>query len=253
MRSQKLLLSFLPVLLIACYSSRNISGTSTSSKPLYKEYKIDSSYKPEASVVKFIQPYSAEVYKQMSAVIGETETPLIRKSPEGTLGNFVTDAMLQRAIASYNKTIDASFANSGGLRVDNIAEGPITLGKMYELMPFDNVIVVLRLNGTQLLQLLDFVAAKDGWPVSGIKMQIKNGKSFNQTINGKPIDANTTYGIATTDYTANGNEGADFLKAFKQENNGYLLREALIDYVKDQTKQGKKIQATIQNRITNAE
>jgi 2',3'-cyclic-nucleotide 2'-phosphodiesterase (5'-nucleotidase family) len=253
MKSHLLFLSFLPVLLIACRSAKNITGTSTTSTPSYKEYKIDSSYKQKPAVVRFIQPYSAEVYKQMNAVIGETETPLFRKTPEGTLGNFVADAMLQRAISSYNKTIDASFANSGGLRLDDIAKGPIALGKIYELMPFDNIIVLISLKGTELLQLLDFIAAKKGWPVSGIKMQIKDGKSIHQTVNGKPINPSAVYTIATTDYTANGNEGADFLKAFKQENNGYLLREALIDYVKDATKQGRKITASIENRITNAE
>ena len=232
MRNQKMFLSFLPVLLIACHSTRNITGISTTNTPGYKEYKVDSSYKQDSSIARFIRPYSVVVEKQMSAVIGETDTPLLRKTPEGTLGNFVTDAMLQRAKASYNKTIDASFANDGGLRVSEIAKGPITLGKMYELMPFDNIIVLLRLNGKQVLQLMDFIASKKGWPVSGLKMQIKDGKATNQTINGKAIEPDTVYTIATTDYTANGNEGADFLKVFKQENNGYLLRDALIDYVK---------------------
>jgi hypothetical protein len=84
-------------------------------------------------------------------------------------------------------------------------------------------------------------------------MQIKGDKAINQSINGKSIDANTFYTIATTDYAANRNEGAGFLKPFKQENNGYLLRDALIDYVKDETRQGRKIMASIENRITNAE
>jgi 2',3'-cyclic-nucleotide 2'-phosphodiesterase (5'-nucleotidase family) len=46
--------------------------------------------------------------------------------------------MLRRAIASYNRTVDTSFVNDGGIRIDDIAKGPIALGKIYELMPFDN-------------------------------------------------------------------------------------------------------------------
>jgi 2',3'-cyclic-nucleotide 2'-phosphodiesterase (5'-nucleotidase family) len=193
MRSQLLFISFLSVLLIACHSAKNTASISTTNTPLYREYKVDDSYGRDSNVVTFIKPYSIEVRKQMSAVIGETGTPLTRETPEGTLGNFVTDAMLRRAIASYNRTVDASFVNDGGIRIDDIAKGPIALGKIYELMPFDNTIVLLKLNGTQLLHLLDFIATKKGWPVSGIKMQIKDDKAINQSINGKSIDANTFY------------------------------------------------------------
>jgi len=253
MNFRLLVIPFISVLLTACGTSRSLKGTKLVYTRDYKAYKIDNSLQPDTTLTRFLNSYSTEVHRQMNVVIGETETPLERKMPEGTLGNFVADAMLQTAKIAYNRNVDCAFVNYGGLRVDNIAAGPVVLGKIYELMPFDNLLVLQQLTGDQLLQFLDFIAAKKGWPAAGINMQIRDGKAVNITVNGKAVNKDAMYTIATTDYTASGNEGADVLKNIKQVNKGYLFRDALIDYVKELTRQGKKINATIENRITNAE
>lgn len=251
MKSRILFVTFLSVLITACSSTKRVA--TIVDRPVYKQYKVDSNAKGDTNISAFLRPYSIEVSKQMNVVIGETESALERKMPEGTLGNFVSDAMKERAAVSYNRGVDAAFVNYGGLRVDNIAPGPIKLGKMYELMPFDNIVVLLHLKGAEFMQILNTIASKKGWPIAGVQMQIRNDKAVNVLVGGEPIQNDSSYTIATTDYTANGNEGFEFLKAFKQENNGYLFRDALIDFVKSKTNAGKKISATIENRITNAE
>jgi hypothetical protein len=52
---------------------------------------------------------------------------------------------------------------------------------------------------------------------------------------------------------ANGGDNSDMLKTIPQINNGFLLRDALIEYVQSLTQKGQPITATIQNRVTNAQ
>ncbi|HTH30747.1 MAG TPA: 5'-nucleotidase C-terminal domain-containing protein, partial [Lacibacter sp.] len=92
-----------------------------------------------------------------------------------------------------------------------------------------------------------------GWPVAGITMQIKDKKAVNVMIGGKIIDPNMIYTIANSDYVANGGDNSDMLKTIPQINNGFLLRDALIEYVQSFTQKGQPITATIQNRVTNAQ
>jgi 2',3'-cyclic-nucleotide 2'-phosphodiesterase (5'-nucleotidase family) len=254
MKTRLFVAFILAVFSTACGSQKKVSSSNTNNLPQYKytEYKIDSSYSKDTSLLTFLRPYSKGVRSVMDVVIGKLTTTLETKTPEGTLGNFAADAMLEMAKKVYKRNVDIAIVNYSGLRVDIIPAGPITLGKMYELMPFDNLLVLQQLKGTELQQLLDLIASKNGWPIAGVKMQIKDGKAVNVTVNSKRLDAAAIYTIATTDYTANGGEGISVLKSVKQISNGYLFRDALIDYVKDKTSKGQTISESIENRTVYA-
>ena len=84
-------------------------------------------------------------------------------------------------------------------------------------------------------------------------MQIKNKKAVNVLIGGQPIDLNKKYIIANSDFVANGGDSGDLLKSIPQINNGYLMRDAIFDYIKKLKEKGKNITAKIENRITNVE
>jgi 2',3'-cyclic-nucleotide 2'-phosphodiesterase (5'-nucleotidase family) len=129
----------------------------------------------------------------------------------------------------------------------------ITRGKIYELMPFDNTLILQKIRGEILQQVLDLMAERGGWPLAGITMQIKNKKAVNIMIGGKPMDKGKVYTIAHSDFIANGGDNADMLKPIPQQNIGYLMRDALIDYVTKLRKEGKNITATEENRVTNAQ
>ena len=72
-------------------------------------------------------------------------------------------------------------------------------------------------------------------------------------INGQPIDMNKTYHIVNSDYVANGGDNAVMLKDIPQQNKGYLMRDAVFDYIKALKAAGKNITAIKENRITNVE
>jgi 2',3'-cyclic-nucleotide 2'-phosphodiesterase (5'-nucleotidase family) len=185
----------------------------------------------------------------MGKTIGFTTQSLARKQPESTLGNFMADCMRVMASRRFNKTVDAAFVNYYGIRAD-LPEGKIILGNIYELMPFDNLIVLQQVKGSVLRELLNLVASKGGWPVSGIQMQLKNKQAANILVNGKPLDDNATYTVANSDYVANGGDECSMLKPIPQETRGYLYRDALIEHIQELTRTGKPVSAVTENRVT---
>ena len=219
----------------------------------YKTYRINDAQQKDSSLLNFLQPYSSTVNKTMNDVIGVAAISLEKKQPEGGLGNFMADAFLIMAAEKYNTKVDVAFVNSGGVRLNQLPAGNITTGKIFELMPFDNLLILQKVKGDVLQQVLDLAAAKGGWPIAGLTMQLKDKKAINVIVGGKPLDLNATYTIANSDFIANGGDNADMLRNVPQITNGYLMRDALLDYIKKEKSQGKNINAKIENRVTNAQ
>ncbi len=241
---QRIFVLFFTSTLVAC---------STPNLPLslsYKGYSVNGANANDTALSNLIQPYAKDVNLTMGRVIGFSNTSLIKKLPESGLGNFMADCMKQMASKQYNQTIDIAFMNQGGIRAP-INKGNITIGNVYELMPFDNLLVVQEVKGNVLEQFIQLIAADGGWPISaGSSFIIQNKKATNIMINGKPIDLNKMYLTANSDYVANGGSNAAMLKAIPFQNRGYLLRDALIDYINEFTKAGKPIEGKIENRVT---
>ncbi|MBI5856083.1 MAG: 5'-nucleotidase C-terminal domain-containing protein [Sphingobacteriales bacterium] len=219
----------------------------------YKAYRINDSQQKDSSVLMLIKPYGDSVNKSMSDVVGFAEKTLDKKQPEGTLGNFMVDAFFAMAKEKYNTQVDVGFLNFGGIRLTQLPAGNVTRGKIFELMPFDNLLILQKMKGDVLQQLLDLIAAKGGWPVAGLTMQIRNKKAMNVMIGGKPIDMSTIYTTMNSDFIANGGDNADMLRPIPQITNGYLMRDALFDYIKKLKSEGKNISAKEENRVTHAE
>lgn len=226
----------------------------------YVDYRINKTTVLDSGLLQLLQPYGDSVNKSMNTIIAVAETELQKKQPEGSLGNFMADAMLIKAREVYKTPVDAAFVNYGGIRLTSIMPGNITRGKIFELAPFDNIIVLQKISGKTLQLFLNHISGRGGWPATGISWQIKTqpdlptGKiAINVLVNGLPIDETAQYTIAVVDYIANGGDDCNMLRPIPQLNNGYLFRDALIAYCTDMHQQGKKITAIIQNRVSNAE
>ena len=219
----------------------------------YKTYRIEDAQQKDSSLLLLIQPYSDSVNKSMNDIVGIADKSLDKKQPESALGNFMVDAFFIMAKEKYNTTIDAAFLNFGGIRLTQLPAGNVTRGKIFELMPFDNLLILQKIKGDVLQQFLDLTASRGGWPVAGITMQIKDKKAVNVMIGGKPLDSNTIYTTANSDFIANGGDNADMLRSIPQLSNGYLMRDALFDYIKKLKSQGKNITANEENRVTHGQ
>ena len=196
-----------------------------------------------------IKPFGVELNKTMGKVIGFANVSMYKKQPESILGNFMADCIQKMGAQKFNLTVDIGFMNQGGIRA-GLNKGNITVGNVYELMPFDNVIVIQELSGTVLEKFIQLIAADGGWPISaGSSFTLKDKKAVDIIINGKPIDLKAKYITSNTDYIVNGGSNSIMLKGIPFQNKGYLLRDALIDYINDLTKQGKPVDGKLENRV----
>ncbi|HUR11256.1 MAG TPA: 5'-nucleotidase C-terminal domain-containing protein, partial [Flavitalea sp.] len=204
----------------------------------FEDYRITATLPPDSMVRRLVQPYSDSVNKSMNDVIAQVESSLDKKQPEGSLNNVVADALIHMAEKKFQTKVDAAFVNYGGMRLTQIPSGPLTKGKVYELSPFDNLIVLLSIKGNQLQEFLNLVAGRGGWPVAGVRMEIRDKVATSVFIQGNLLDTAKTYTIATLDYVANGGDNASMLSALPRQDVGYLFRDALLEYFSAQTKEG---------------
>lgn len=215
----------------------------------YEDYRITPALAKDSVLERALQPYRDSVNHTMNTVIGSLGVTLEKKQPEGSLGNFMTDAMLNMASKKFGVNADVAAVNYGGIRLGQLPAGPVTNGKIFELMPFDNLVVLQEVSGEVLQNFLNLTAERGGWPLAGVTMQISNKKAVNVLIGGKPLDPARTYTLVNSDYVANGGDNASMLKALPQKNIGYLMRDAFFDYIKVLQSEGKNIWAKEEKRV----
>jgi 2',3'-cyclic-nucleotide 2'-phosphodiesterase (5'-nucleotidase family) len=215
----------------------------------YEDYQITPALQKDSSLERELQPYRDSVNNSMNTVIAVLGANLEKKQPEGSLGNFMTDAMLFGAKKKFGVNADIAVVNYGGIRLGQLPAGEVTNGKIFELMPFDNLLVIQDVRGDVLQSFLDLTAERGGWPFAGLTMQISNKKAVNVLIGGKPLDPSKTYKLVNSDYVANGGDNASMLKAIPQQNIGYLMRDAFFDYIKALKAEGKNIWAKEEKRV----
>ncbi|MGV3657187.1 MAG: 5'-nucleotidase C-terminal domain-containing protein [Chitinophagaceae bacterium] len=247
MKSRKYLSLILVVLLAAC------NTVYQPAQLVYDDYRITAQGPKDSGMLQMLAPYADSLNKSMNEVVGFAEESLDKKQPSGTLGHFVADAMLYEARKRFEEPLDAAFVNYGGQRITQLPKGAITRSTVFELMPFENLVIVQKIRGNVLQQFLDHIAMAGGWPVSGITFQIKDKKAVNVLVNGVLLDFNKTYHIVNSDYVANGGDNAAMLKDIPQINKGYLMRDAIFDYIRSLKAEGKNIRAQTENRITYAQ
>lgn len=202
-------------LVVACSDTYTIKSYDT------KMIEIQSSV--DSSILEIITPYQNKIKDQMNEIISYSKNNLDKGRPQSTLGNFVADLCLKYADA------DLCVMNNGGLRA-TISKGNITRGKIYELMPFENELVILKLNRDDYLELINYIVKRGGEPFSGIKIIINNDKEIvNYSL---PVDfENGEYArVLTSDYLANGGDAMSFFTDKQQKKTGKKLRDVIIDY-----------------------
>ena len=188
-------------------------------------------------ITDFIQPYKVKVESEMNAVLSFTPTDLVRTDGEleSSLGNLMADLCFERANPVFKsrtgKNIDFAMLNYGGIRA-GISKGAITAEHAFNLMPFENELVVVELTAEKMQDLIIYLITENkAHPLSKqINLAIANSE-HKLTINNLPLVASKNYFVLTSDYLQNGGDNMNFFKnpvnLFKLE---YKVRNAIIDY-----------------------
>jgi 2',3'-cyclic-nucleotide 2'-phosphodiesterase (5'-nucleotidase family) len=183
------------------------------------------------SMVSTIAPYKAQLDAKMNRQLATVKTPLKKGQPESTLGNWIADLFAQAAAGSFpDRDIVFATLNQGGIRVREISTGPLIVSEIYELMPFDNELVLMELSGKVFKEFISHIANDGGWPVSAELSVKATSDGLDIKIGGKAIDPDKIYTVALPDYVANGGSGTSMLKQLPKINSGLLIRDLLIEY-----------------------
>lgn len=209
----------------------------------------------DARIEKRIVPLRAELDRQLSEVVGVSPIPLEKGLPESELSDLIADAAFTyagewAARADRPVTVDFCLLNSGGIRTA-LPAGSLTLRDIYEVMPFENEIVVLKLTPANARALVNYVAGKGGAPVAGIRMKLDGNQAVSTEINGVPYAFDHEVWVATSDFLAYGGDGMTFFAAPE----AYLetkikVRDAIAGYFKRFQAEGKPLPAVKDGRIS---
>ncbi len=213
---------------------------------LYKieahQLKTDSTVIEKQSISNFIKPFKQKLNNELDAVLCTTSSDLTKKDGrlESSMGNLMADICYTQGNPVFKKqtgnVVDFVLLNHGGIR-SAIPKGNITARNAFEVMPFENEMVIVELSGKKVNELLIYLTTeKKAHPIANITLQIKNNTYQNVTINDKPFDHTKNYFVLTSDYLQQGGDHMTFFKnPISIHKIDYKIRNALIDYFKNTT------------------
>lgn len=231
-------------------------STYTPSSVSYQNISIDGQVNTiDSALVKSYLPYKEKLEADMNRVISVCEVDMVKDKPESALTNLLADLLLEEGIVEaktkgLNLKPEVSYFNYGGIRT-GLNKGNITVGKVFEIMPFENEMVFLQLTGSQLQLFFDGVAHRNGDSVGGVRFKISGEKATQVTISGQPLDTEKKYWMVTNDYVANGGDENDVLR----QRSDYVvpnmkIRDAIIRNFEAKQKAGETIKEKTDGRIS---
>lgn len=231
MKFRSIVLATAIITLGACKSHLNIANIHTE-----KNIVIDHQLTEDATMKSFIEPYKKEMDAKMNTKISHTNVDLTKDGDDSNLGNLLADFTFEGAQDWATKNnlpqLDGGVINIGGIR-SVIGKGDITTKQVFEVMPFENEVVIVKLKGKDLQGLFDYYAENQkNNPVSHLVIETDKNKITKQLVNGKPIDFAKDYYIVTSDYLAFGGDRMYFFTKGELIPTGIKLRELFLDKFK---------------------
>jgi len=232
------------VFLVAC-NSTNKSNTTVMYFPV-----VESNNLTNEPIRLLIYPYKEALDSQMNEVLIYLEEDLTKELPEGTLGNFVCDELINYVERDTSIVIDFCVLNNGGLRVSSISKGIIRTTKIYELLPFENTLEIIEMEGIECAKLFNSIAQQGGAPLSGVRFDITHQQAVAVEIQGKLFNQDKRYFILTSNYLADG--GEEFMKnVVTRRSLGLKLRDCMIEQLRIKQSKNEPIKINKDGRIKN--
>lgn len=224
---------------------------------------------PDANAETLLGGYASQVEELKTTVIGSAETNLCFERIPGqgrsAICNVADTAsngsdisnIVAKAFREMSITSDIAIQNGGGVRTD-IAQGDITIGDAYLLLPFANTLVELDMTGAEISQVLeeaityalDPEGSTGAYPyASGLRWDLDLSKPAGERFSNievklksdadwSPIDAATTYKVVTNSFVAGGRDGYLTFGTVSDDERAldtYLdYAQSFVDYVKAQ-------------------
>ncbi|WBU65719.1 bifunctional metallophosphatase/5'-nucleotidase [Paracoccus aerodenitrificans] len=226
---------------------------------------IDNSVEPDPEILSRIGELAAPIEELKNRIVAETAVPIGAdradcRFRECVMGNLVADAMLDRV---RDQGMDIAIQNGGGLRA-SIDEGPISMGEVISVLPFQNTLSTFLLKGSDVVVALENGASQmeEGAgrfaQVAGLKYTVDPAAEPGSRISDvqvmqdgawAEIDAQAEYGVVSNNYMRNGGDGYDVFETngMKAYDFGPDLADVLAEYI---IRQGPDFVPGLDGRIT---
>lgn len=263
-----------PLLFAACFALFVAHGTAQTAAPPASppaqhadQRGIDASIEEDGRIAAALAPFRERV-AELNKPIAKLQIAIEKRGiGGGGVGNFVTDAVRAEAARLSKRRIDFAVLNTGGMRKNRIAAGPLSASDVYELVPFDNSLVVVELTGEQVARLLSEVTkARDAQSGAIITFaadaEDRNPRLVGATIDdakrtknsnarrGRDINPKKVYTVATLDYLVNrGGNYAVLKEARRPIELGVTIRDALIEHLRRETARGRTFDPALDGRF----
>ena len=101
-----------------------------------------------------LAPHIAQASAKRSSVLGVTTAVRLPRhfKAESPLGQFLADLTRGAAATATGQTVDLALQNGGGIR-NELPAGKLTYGDLFEVMPFDNRLALVKMPGHALIDL----------------------------------------------------------------------------------------------------
>ncbi|MGR3805795.1 bifunctional metallophosphatase/5'-nucleotidase [Marinibacterium profundimaris] len=199
---------------------------------------MDAAVTEDEATVARITELAAPLEEVRSKVVAEAATEIVGareecRAMECPMGNLITDAMLARVA---DQGIDVAIENGGGIRA-SIDAGPVTMGEVLTVLPFQNTLSTFQVSGAVLKEALEngLSQIEEGagrFPqVAGMTYVFDasaepGSRIVEVTVGGEPLDMEKTYGVVSNNYVRNGGDG---YAMFKDAANAYDFGPDLAD------------------------
>lgn len=228
MKIKFLFLSLAILSVTSCKTPLNIATIDTQ-----KNISLASDLPEDPQFKAIIEPYKKELEGKMNNKISYTSVDLNKSGDNSNLGNLLADYTFEGAVewAKNNGIpgVDAALINVGGIR-SSIGKGDILTKHIYEIMPFENEVIIVKMKGSDLSGLFQYyLKTQKNNPVSHLYIETDNGMNVKELVNGKIVESNKDYYIATSDYLALGGDNMTFFAKGKMIPTGIKLRELFLE------------------------
>lgn len=200
-------------------------------------YEVKNDIIPDVDMTTVYETYETELSPILNMLVGEAVGEFSHDSstPNVTiLGQWVCELMAEKGNALIG------IQNGGGLR-RTMYEGQITMGDLYEVMPFDNQLIRLELLGKDLKAVIDHGIMNpdisDG-AFSGLKVIYDKDAEFENRIisitltDGTPIEDDVYYSVVTNDFIYTGGDKYDFSNAINVVDTYVPIRDLMVEGIK---------------------
>jgi len=192
----------------------------------------------DSPMSRLVESYDMLIRAQTTQIIGQSSAEFLYPESRKHLESLPLGTLISKSLIEFTGA-DMAIINSGSIR-EILPEGPITMGRVFSILPFDNTVVTLSMRGRDIVEMFRYLCRNygliTGYQYGGVTctFDIAQRVVTNIRISGTAIAPEKIYRVVTISYLSDGNQNGTMLfrQAFDKHDDGYYYREAFLDYIR---------------------